>query len=120
MPLVVILGWAVIGNVSRHFEISEERLALGAENRTTIETAASMLESLGSLESLESPESPESPESLEDGLLLAGHSARISFQQLERLSSLGKLPCIVDLDQASVLARRIGLVEPLPVQLACD
>ena len=105
LPLALILGWAVIGNVSRHLEIAEDRVAPGAENRTTIVTAASMLEFL---------------EPLEDGILLAGQSARISVPQLERLASLGKLPCVADVDQASALARELDLSEPRPEQLVCD
>jgi hypothetical protein len=105
VPLALMLGWAVIGNVSRHLEAAEGRVALGTENRATIETAVSMLDRL---------------EPLSEGILFAGHSARISLAQLERLDSLGKLPCLADYERALDFAMEQGLPVPAPSEVTCD
>ncbi len=116
VPLVLVLGWAVIVNVPHHLELAEERVALGIANRGTIETAASILDDwrrpwVGFRAEELAP--------LASGILLAGHSARISVFQLERLDSLGKLPCVADYEKALGFTRAQGLPDPAPEHVRC-
>ena len=105
LPLAVALGWAVIGNVGDHLDLADQRVALGVANRLTIETAASLSDSL---------------EAAPDGILLAGRSFRITAAQIKRLDSLDKLPCIADYEQALMSAAQWGIPAPTPDQVSCE
>ena len=116
VPLVLVLGWAVIVNVPHHLQLAEERVALGIANRDTIETAASILDDwrrpwVGIRAEELAP--------LSAGILLAGRSARISVFQLERLDSLGKLPCVADYEKSLGFTRALGLPDPQPDAVHC-
>ena len=116
VPLVLVLGWAVIVNVPHHLQLAEERVALGIANRDTIETATGILDDWGRpwVGSRAEELAP-----LASGILLAGRSARISVFQLERLDSLGKLPCVADYETALGFARALDLPDPQPDAVHC-
>jgi hypothetical protein len=56
---------------------------------------------------------------LSAGILLAGRSARISVFQLERLDSLGKLPCVADYEKSLGFTRALDLPDPPPDAVHC-
>jgi len=103
VPLVLLLGWALLANATQHIDIAEDRVALGVHNRSTIETAASFQDLTP----------------LIDGVLLAGESFRITVRQLDRLENRGALPCVIDLDKATGFAVGRGLPEPGMGDLEC-
>lgn len=105
VPLAVLLSWSLLTNTSRQLELAEERAELGAANRVTIETAASLS---GHLDTLES------------GFLVADRTARFTVGQFERLVAQGKVPCAADYDRAVGFAREQGMPEPTPAQVTCD
>ena len=116
VPLVLALAWAVVVNVPHHLDLADERVALGISNRATIETAASILDDwrrpwVGSRAEELAP--------LAAGILVAGRSARISVFQLERLDSLGKLPCVADYERALGFTRAHDLPDPAPDVVHC-
>lgn len=57
---------------------------------------------------------------VEDGILVAEATARMSITQLERLHELGRLPCRENYEAAVQLARSLGIPDPTPDQITCD
>ena len=105
VPLLVLVLWAGPANLQSQLTSHGEAEQLGRANRQTIETAAGLLDRLGPLE---------------NGILVADESARISVAQFERLARLGKLPCSDDFAAAEGFAKGRGLGKIAPEDVSCD
>jgi len=110
-PALLLLVWAVSLNLGHSREAVDDQVALGISNRITIETAASLVGHL---------------EPLDDGILVADHSARFTVEQFKILYEQGKVPCVADFGLAVTFTQdqrtfspEHWMLAPTPDQVSC-